>query len=516
MTKKISKIVGIDLGTTYSAIAILDDLGNPEVLPSIDNNSRITPSVVYFANNNKAIVGEKAKDAIINEKKKVAREIKREMENDVVFDVSQGAWVKSDKKKEGTYTPSQVSSLILSKLKEYTDNIDKVVITVPAMFAEKARSATMDAAKLAGLEVLELINEPTAAILHYSKIPGVNLNGRVMVYDLGGGTFDVTIANVKGTVINIITSRGDKYLGGGDFDREIVNILNKKYKKQKGAELDLNEKKYQEIAEKIKKVLSLKEETSEVIDGPKGPIKIEITRSEFEKSIQSYIEKTKMLIEEALDDAKCKANQITQTLLVGGSTRVPIVIESLTKIMGKPPIKGVNVDEAVACGAAIHAGLLRKKDLNSNQKKSLDKVELNDVCNYYLGTLVVVTDQQRNLRALANSIIIPRNTKLPCSKTERYTTISDNQEGIDCSVTQSENPEEDKDFVNIIYQGELDLPKGRPAGQPVDVTYSYDQSGVIHVEFLDVNSKKKHEADLRPEGSKSIEDLKDELDFKIE
>ena len=154
MTKKISKIVGIDLGTTYSAIAILDDLGNPEVLPSIDNNSRITPSVVYFANNNKAIVGEKAKDAIINEKKKVAREIKREMENDVVFDVSQGVWVKSDKKKEGTYTPSQVSSLILSKLKEYADNIHQVVITVPAMFAEKARSATLDAAKLAGLEVL--------------------------------------------------------------------------------------------------------------------------------------------------------------------------------------------------------------------------------------------------------------------------------------------------------------------------------------------------------------------------
>jgi molecular chaperone DnaK len=337
-----------------------------------------------------------------------------------------------------------------------------------------------------------------------------------MVFDLGGGTFDVTIANVKGTVINIITSRGDKDLGGGNFDREIVNILNKKYKKQKGAELDLSEKKYQEIAEKIKKVLSLKEETSEVIDGPKGPVKIEITRSEFEKSIQSYIEKTKMLIEEVLDDAKCKSNQITQTLLVGGSTRVPIVVESLTKIMGKAPVKGVNVDEAVASGAAIYAGLLRKKDLNSNQKKSLDKVELNDVCNYYLGTLVLVIDQQRNLAAQGNSIIIPRNTKLPCSKTERYTTIADNQESIKCSVTQSENPEEDKDFVNIIYQGELDLPKGRPAGQPIDVTYSYDQSGVIHVEFLDVNSKKKHEADLRPEGSKSIEDLKDELDFKIE
>ena len=170
MSKKNSKIVGIDLGTTYSAIAILDDLGNPEVLSSIDNNSRITPSVVYFGNNDKVIVGEKAKDAIINEKKKVAVEVKRQMENDVMFDSSKGEWVKNEGKKNSIFTPSQISSLILSKLKEYTDNVDKVVITVPAMFAEKARSATIDAAKLAGLEVLELINEPTAAILHYIKI----------------------------------------------------------------------------------------------------------------------------------------------------------------------------------------------------------------------------------------------------------------------------------------------------------------------------------------------------------
>ncbi len=516
MSKKNSKIVGIDLGTTYSAIAILDDLGNPEVLSSIDNNSRITPSVVYFGNNDKVIVGEKAKDAIINEKKKVAVEVKRQMENDVMFYSSKGEWVKNEGKKNSIFTPSQISSLILSKLKEYTDNVDKVVITVPAMFAEKARSATIDAAKLAGLEVLELINEPTAAILHYIKIPGVNLNGRVMVYDLGGGTFDVTVANVKGLKVDVITSRGDKYLGGKDFDNKIVEILSKKYKKQKGVELDTSEKKYQEIAEKIKKILSSKDETSEVIDGPKGPLKIEVTRSEFEKSIIEYIEKTKMLIEEVLDDAKCKTNQITQTLLVGGSTRIPLVIESLTKIMGKPPVKGVNVDEDVACGAAIHAGLLRKKDLNSNQKKSLEKVELNDVCNYYLGTLAAVTNKERNIMQMANCIIIPRNTKLPCSKTERYTTLVDDQQSIRCSVTQSEHPEEDRDFVNVIYEGELELPKGRPAGQPVDITFSYDQSGVIHCEFLDIGSKKKHEIELRPEGSKSIDELKEQLDFKIE
>jgi molecular chaperone DnaK len=516
MVKKNSRIVGIDLGTTYSAIAVLDDLGNPEVLASIDNNSKLTPSIVYFGNNDKVIVGEKAKDAIINEKKKVAVEVKRQMEEDVVFDSTKGEWIKNEGKKNNTFTPSQISSLILSKLKEYTDNVEKVVITVPAMFAEKARSATIDAAKLAGLEVLELINEPTAAILHYCKIPGVNLNGRIMVYDLGGGTFDVTVANVKGTLVNVITSRGDKHLGGRDFDNQIVQIFSKKYKKQKGVELDISEKKYHEVAEKIKKLLSLRDEASEVIDGPKGPLKIEVTRSEFEKSIGEYIEKTKMLIEEVLEDAKCKANQINQTLLVGGSTRIPLVVESLTKIMGKAPVKGVNVDEAVASGAAIYAGLLRKKELNSNQRKTLEKVELNDVCNYYLGTLAVVANKERNLMEMVNCIIIPRNTKLPCSKTERYTTIVDDQSSIKCSVTQSEYPEEDREFVNLLYEGQLELPKGRPAGQPVDITYSYDQSGVIHCEFLDVNSKKKHEIQIRPEGSKSIDELKEQLDFKIE
>jgi molecular chaperone DnaK len=314
----------------------------------------------------------------------------------------------------------------------------------------------------------------------------------------------------------VITSRGDKYLGGTDFDREIVKILCEKYKKEKGSSLKETDKKLLDIAEKLKRVLSAKDKASEVMDGPKGPLKVEITRAQFEKSIQLYLEKIKMLIEETLDAAKCNHQQIGQTLLVGGSTRIPCVIELVKKIMKKAPTKGVNVDEAVACGAAIYAGLLSKKDLNAAQKKSLNKVELEDVCNHYLGTLVVVKDEERNLHGIANKIIIERDTKLPCSKTVELQTLVDDQEVIECSVTQSEGPEKDQEFVTIIHQSDLALPKGRPAGQPLEVTYSYDKSGSIHCEFLDVKSKKKYEVDLKPEGSKTIQDLKDNLDFTIE
>ena len=511
-----SKAIGIDLGTTFSAIAELDDLGNPEVLTSIDNNSKITASAVYIGKDNNVIVGDKAKDASVAEPKRVIKEVKREMENDVCYDLKKGKWVPAKDDSDQSYIPSQISSLILKKLKEYTSDVKKIVVTVPALFAEKARSATLDAIKLADMECLELINEPTAAILHYANLPGVSVGGRVLVFDLGGGTFDVTIAKVKDKKVDVITSRGDKYLGGADFDREILKIINKKYKKEKGKEIDVNDKKSLDVCEKMKRILSSKEKAAEMVDGPKGPLKVEVTRAEFEKSINIYLEKIKMLIEDALDAAECESDQISQTLLVGGSTRIPCVTELIKKTMGKPPVKGVNVDEAVASGAAIYAGLLQKDDLNAAQKKALDKVELADVCNHYLGTISVATDQERSVALEVNSIIISRDSKLPCSRTERYTTLYDGQSVIECSVTQSEGKEKDIEFVNVIYKGELKLPENRPAGRPVDVTYSYDKSGVVHCEFLDIESGEKHEVELRPEGSKDVEELKEDLNFVIE
>ena len=499
------KVIGIDLGTTFSAIASLDDMGNPEVIPSIEDNRKITASVIYVDGKN-AIVGDKALDYIVDKPKQVITETKRQMENDVVYSIDQGKWTKDENLTE-SFTPAQASSLILKKLKDYTSEVTSAVITVPAMFAESARQATLEAAKMAGIEVIELINEPTAAVLHYASLPGVEVGGRVMIYDLGGGTFDVTIAEVKNKKVDVITSRGDKYLGGKDFDVEITKLMNKKYKEKHNVELDLNNnKEYIKKAEDVKKNLSVKEKTSVQINGSKGSFDIEITREEFEESIQTYLEKTKMLIEETLESSGMKPSRISQTLLVGGSTRIPAVVQSITKLMGKPPVKGVNVDEAVVCGAAVYAGLKTEdKSLNKKQQEALAQVELTDVCNFFMGTLALVNDPNTNRQVMANTTIIKRDTKLPASVTKRYFTIHEGQEEIDCSVTQSEGFEDNVEFVNVIHKELLKLPKNRPAKQPVDITYSYDSSGKIHCLFTDVESGNKHEIELKPHTTKELD-----------
>ena len=507
-----SKVIGIDLGTTFSAIASLDDLGNPEVIASIEDNRKITASAIYIEGKN-VIIGDKALNYIKDEPKKVILQTKREMENDVVYSVDQGKWV-NEKDLVDAYTPAQVSALILKKLKDYTTDVKKAVITVPAMFAEKARQATLDAAKMADIEVIELINEPTAAVLHYASLPGVEVGGRVMIFDLGGGTFDVTFAEVKNKKVDVLTSRGDKYLGGKDFDWEITKLIKKKYHDIHKVDIDIeNNKEYIQKAEEVKKILSVKNKASTNIDGPKGLQQIEITQEEFEESIQTYIEKIKMLIEEAMDASGMKPSRINQTLLVGGSTRIPIITKVLTKIMGKPPIKGVNVDEAVVCGAAIYAGLkTEKKKLSTEQQEALKDVNLTDVCNFYMGTLAYVTDPLTNRKVVANTIIIDRDAKLPVSVTKRYTTIVEGQEQLECSVTQSEGPEENKEFVNVIHNEMLNLPKGRPANQPIDITYSYDESGKMHCMFSDVESGNSHEIELTPESTQALDKYRKQVE----
>ena len=507
-----TKVIGIDLGTTFSAIASLDDLGNPEVLASIEDNRKITASAIYIEGKN-VIVGDKALNYIKDEPKKVILQTKREMENDVVYSIDQGKWT-NDNDLVDAYTPAQVSALILKKLKDYTTDVKKAVITVPAMFAEKARQATLDAAKMADIEVIELINEPTAAVLHYASLPGVEVGGRVMIFDLGGGTFDVTFAEVKNKKVDVLTSRGDKYLGGKDFDWEIAKLIKKKYHDIHKVDIDIeNNKEYIQKAEEVKKILSVKNKASTNIDGPKGLQQIEITQEEFEESIQTYIEKIKMLIEEAMDASGMKPSRINQTLLVGGSTRIPIITKVLTKIMGKPPIKGVNVDEAVVCGAAIYAGLkTEKKTLSTEQQEALKDVNLTDVCNFYMGTLAYVTDPLTNRKVVANTIIIDRDAKLPVSVTKRYTTIVEGQEQLECSVTQSEGPEENKEFVNVIHNEMLNLPKGRPTNQPIDITYSYDESGKMHCMFTDVESGNSHEIELTPESTQALDKYRKQVE----
>ena len=502
-----SKIIGIDLGTTYSAIAQLDDLGTPEVLASIDNNKKITASSVYIKDQN-ITVGDKALDALTTEPNNVVTETKRQMENDVVFSVDQGKWVDKDESNKNFYTPAQISSFILSKLKTYSADVKKAVITVPALFAEKARVATLDAAKMAGIEVISLINEPTAAACYYASLPNVKkITGNILVFDLGGGTFDVTVCTVKGEQVEVITSRGDKWLGGKDFDKELVNLINDKYKKATGEQLDIENKNsaYMEVAEQVKRALSVRDKQTEAVEGPAGSKEIEITRSEFEESIQTHIEKLKMLMEEALDGSGLKAENISHTLLVGGSTRIPIVTKTIEQVMKKPPLKGVNVDEAVAAGAAVYAGLQSKKSLNEAQKKAISNVKLQDVCNFYLGTLVQEDDPVLNRKVTSNLILIDRDTPLPATKTSRIVTLYDDQESISIEITQSEGREKNREFVNIIHEGELRFPDKKPKGRPIDVTYKYDTSGKLHCIFQDEASKEKYEVSIRPE---SAEDLR--------
>ena len=502
-----TKIIGIDLGTTYSAIAQLDDLGNPEVLSSTDENRKITASTIYVSGE-KVIVGDKALDALAATPKNVISETKRQMENDVVYSVEKGAWVEKDEAEENSYTPAQVSSFILSKLKGYTSDVQKAVITVPALFAEKARVATLDAAKMAGIEVIELINEPTAAACYYASLPNVEkITGKILVFDLGGGTFDVTLCDVVDQKVDVITSRGDKWLGGKDFDQEILNLIDEKYKKETGKNLDLSEGKlqYLEIAERIKRSLSVKNKHAEVVEGPEGPKKIEISRSEFEQSIQMHIEKLKMLLEECIDGSGHEVGEINHTLLVGGSTRIPIISKTIEKVMGKPPLKGVNVDEAVAAGAAVYAGLKSKNLLNTAQKKAIGKVQLKDVCNFYMGTLIQRDDPVLNRKVTENLVVIERDTKLPAEETTTVYTLYDDQHAIDCSITQSEGRESNREFVNLIHQGDLEFPDKKPKGREIEITYKYDTSGVMHCTFKDVSSDKKYEISLRPE---SAEDLR--------
>ena len=514
-----SKIVGIDLGTTFSAIAYLNDLGKPEIAPNFENNQRILPSVVYIDGNNKKVqVGEKALNAIVAEPDNVIQAVKKQMENECVWSTKEGQFVDKNTADAGDdeYTPAQISSLILKKLSEFNEGTSKVVVTVPAMFAESARRATSDAVKIAGLELVNLINEPTAAILYYASIPDIDVSGKIMVFDLGGGTFDVSIADVNNTEIQILTSRGDKNLGGHDFDTFIVSEMVKGYEKEKGKPLsDQDQRKLMPVAEKMKKALSFKQETSEFIDGPEGPLEFKLTREEFNQLINLKITQIKMLMEEALDNANLKPEHIEQTLLVGGSTRIPEIVNVITNFMGKAPVKGVNVDEAVALGAAISAGLnASSSDLSASQKKSLEDVKLTDVSNHYFGTGMLDWDENLKKHYVKNDILIPRDTKLPYSITKPYVTAYDGQTKIDCQVTQSEHEETDMEFVNVIKNTELNLPPDRPAGQPIDVTFTYDKSGRMNCEFVDIKTGKKEILELRPESTLAPEEA--ELDFKIE
>lgn len=501
-------IAGIDLGTTFSALAVLNPIGKPEVIPTL-NGDRLTASVVYFPENDtgRVQVGMEAKKMAKTEPHRIVQFVKRKMGTPAHrYSIDGRDW-----------SAVEISSLILKKLKSecvQNGDIHDAVITVPAHFDEIQRRSTMDAGVLAGLNVLGIINEPTAAALFYASQEKVD--GKILVYDLGGGTFDVTILEIRGQDVTILTSKGDGLLGGTDFDREIVRLYSDEHQRRFGVPLvhaaalehhndEISENhlaqlfKYLELAEMDKRSLSVKPSVTRPISSEHGDVRITITKEQFEAAISAYIAKTEMLVENALEDLKLSASQIDQVILVGGSTRIPAFVKSLQKIFGKAPSRAVNVDEAVALGAAISAGLKIKEQkpgvLPVAVRQELDKTRLTDVCNHYFGTIALSRDSETDKVFEKNCIILRKNTKLPCSDKDTFHTIKDNQEVVNFRVTQSSEDESDPEYVRQIGRFELPLPPGSPKGSPVEVSYSYDTNQILRCNFTTKDGAT-HEATL--------------------
>jgi len=481
-----ANLAGIDLGTTFSALAILNAIGSPEIVPNADGD-RITPSAIFFDEDNPEIirVGVEAVNARHLNAQRSVRWIKRHMgDTDYHKNIDGKDW-----------TAVELSALILKKFKQECSaehgEINDVVISVPAHFDEVRRKATMDAGSMAGLNVIGLVNEPVAAALYYATTRKVF--GKVLVYDLGGGTFDVTIMDVKGRQMDITCSQGDHALGGIDFDQKILQIMEQNYRDKFGAELihsDEERAKYEDEAEDIKKTLSRRPVAKKILYGPAGNLRVEITREMFEETISSLMSRTDILLEVALDEADLKPSEIDKVLLVGGSTRIPLVQQRLEKMFGFAPEATVNVDECVALGAALHAGLtmLREKPdaVQAGITSGLRDINLTDVCNHSYGTICAPVDEETGRRVIHNRILLRKNTPLPCEASHIFYTMTEGQTEVEVTVTQGEDAA--PEFINKIATHKFELPPNRPAGCPIKVTYSYDVNQRMHCRFEDLQS----------------------------
>jgi len=503
-----SNIAGIDLGTTFSALAVLNAIGRPEILPNADGE-RLTPSAIFFDEDNTDIirVGIEAINSRHLNVQRSVRWIKRYM--------ADSDFHKSIDGKE--WTPVELSALILKKLRQDCSaehgQIRDAVISVPAHFDEVRRKATMDAGTMAGINVIGIVNEPVAAALYYATTR--ELSGKVLVYDLGGGTFDVTIMDVKGHQMDIICSQGDHALGGVDFDRKVLEILEASYRDKFDTELiscDEDRAKYEDEAEDVKKTLSRRPVAKKMLYGPAGSIKVEITRETFEQAISSLVARTDILLEVALEEAALETSEIDKVLLVGGSTRVPLVQDHLERKFGFPPEKAVNVDECVALGAALHAGLtmLREKPdaVPAGIASGLRDINLTDVCNHSYGTICAPIDKETGRRVIENRIILKKNTPLPCESTQIFYTMSEGQTELEVTITQGEDTA--VEYVNKIATHKFELPPDRPAGCPIKVTYRYDVNQRMHCKFYDIQSGRVLEVDfcLDQNGQISQSDIK--------
>lgn len=478
-----TKFIGIDLGTCFSAVSVIDDTGRPKIIHN-EEGQNITPSCVLFSDGNQVIVGEPARRCLGDDPRSVGR-FKRKIGTSAMFSVN-----------GRDYTATDLSTLVLKKITadtiESVGAIGDVVITVPANFSHEARNATMEAARAAGLNVGFIINEPTAAALYYGFAGGQELSGVYAVYDLGGGTFDISIIRVDGHDIEVLATNGVPKLGGDDFDEALQELVRTKFKQKTGEELE-EEDFTRNDAEEEKKSLSKRDKvTCRVLRQM-----IEITRKEFEEKISALVGQTVMLCEATVEEAGVSISDIKDVFFAGGSTRIPVVAESVKRVFNREPVAKINVDEVVALGASLYAAYKSDRTkLSAVQRNAIAKIKVSESTSKCFGTISVVRDQLRDDTKLANTILIRKGEKIPCSVTESFFTIHDGQESVDCEITESTGPETDPRFVKIIWSDELKLPPGRPAGQEIKVTFAYDDNQIMKCSFVDSATGRETKVDL--------------------
>ena len=475
--------VGIDLGTTYSVVGVIDETGRPKIVHNPDGGN-ITPSCVLIDDRN-IVVGEVARRTWSSEREQAAARFKRDMGTSVTHTV--GAQ---------TFSPTELSTFVLKKLVQDAEKsigpVGEVVVTIPANFAHEARDATLSAAKAAGLNVSYIINEPTAAALFYAFKSGEQLSGNYAVYDLGGGTFDVSVIRVNGHDVEVLASNGVARLGGDDFDIALCGMVARKYKNATGEDMDPSDYDMDK-AEQDKKALSGRKHVLAYV----GRQRIELTREEFEEAISAKVTQAELLCEATLDEAGIEPSSVNGIFLAGGSTRIPLVRESVRRVFKREPTATVNVDEIVALGAALYAAYKGDKSkLSAVQRHSIEKIKVSESTSKCFGTISVSHDEARDEMRLANSILIRKGEKIPCSVEESFYTVYAGQDSVNCRVTESTAAETDPRFVKIIWEGDLELPSGRPANQEIKVTFAYDENQIMKCSFKDVASGRETKIDL--------------------